>query len=285
MGIVEVQEMIRKMQITHWVVMLANMMFCLSVAILTTRLIGRVRRERDSTCDQIRREDRTEICRLRKIIRADEDMMRDHKAQITDRDETIDSQANEINTLVSAVVERDSKLNGLTGTIEQHQNTISVLRKQIDIKADAIRSYLLQQTQCDTQISTLQTAIKESDAAYETLRMEYDQLHAAHKLLKHDRDMTTSELTAMTLSRDRLLEVIKLRDEKIDKLVARTNELNAQIDGLKYKFETRGGQSPDLNTAWHMKETPVDTKQKYLLDDTPLDDSGSGVRDSRPYGE
>jgi hypothetical protein len=34
-----------------------------------------------------------------------------------------------------------------------------------------------------------------------------------------------------------------------------------------------------------MKETPVDTKQKYLLDDTPLDENGSGVIDSQPYGE
>lgn len=285
MGIVEVQEMIRKMQITHWVVMLANMMFCLSVAILTTRLIGRVRRERDSTCDQIRREDRTEICRLRKIIRADEDMMRDHKAQITDRDETIDSQANEINTLVSAVVERDSKLNGLTGTIEQHQGAIRFLGKQIDRKTDAIRSYLLQQGHSTTQISTLQDAVKESDTAYENLRMEYDQLHAADKLLERDLGQKTRDLNAMTLERDRLLEVIKLRDEKIDKLVSRTNELNAQIDGLKYKFETRGGQVPDLNTAWHMKETPVAVKQKYILDDTPLDENGSGVIDSQPYGE
>lgn len=132
---------------------------------------------------------------------------------------------------------------------------------------------------------TKQSAIKESDAAYETLRMEYDQLHAADKLLKHDVTITIGELNAMTLQRDRLLEVIKLRDEKIDKLVARTNELNAQIDGLKYKFETRGGQVPDLNAAWHTKENPVDVKQKYLLDDTPLDDSGSGVIDSQPYGE
>lgn len=242
-------------------------------------------REHDSICDQISRDGRAEIDRLEQVIQMHERRNLEHEERIADLDEAIDTQWSEINTLVTAVVERDSKLNGLTGTIEQHQNTISVLGKQIDIKADAIRSYLLQQTQCDTQISTLQTAIKESDAAYETLRMEYDQLHAAHKLLKHDRDMTTSELTAMTLARDRLLEVIKLRDEKIDKLVARTNELNAQIDGLKYKFETRGGQSPDLNTAWHMKETPVDTKQKYLLDDTPLDDSGSGVIDSQPYGE
>lgn len=164
-----------------------------------------------------------------------------------------------------------------------HEDTIRDHKEQVaerDKKLEELRARIIS---TEESYRTKQAVIKECDTAYETLRMNYDQLHAAHKLLKHDRDMATSELNAMTLERDRLLEVIKLRDEKIDKLVSRTNELNSQIDGLKYS--TRGGQSPDLNTAWHMKEKQVDVKQKYLLDDTPLDDSGSGVIDSQPYGE
>jgi chromosome segregation ATPase len=194
------------------------------------------------------------------------------QAVVAERDRTIDAQSDEIKHLHFALTERYNSLEELREKFQDLIQTSSHAEetlKQSAIQMDA----------------NLKNAIKESDTAYETLRMNYDQLHAAHKLLKHDRDMTTSKLTAMTLERDRLLEVIKLRDEKIDKLVARTNELNSQIDGLKYKFETRGGQSPDLNTAWHMKETPVDTKQKYLLDDTPLDENGSGVIDSQPYGE
>ena len=178
--------MIRRMQMIHWVVMLINLTFCLSVMILAKRAVGRVRREHDLVCERI-----------------------------------------------------------------------------LD----------------------LEDSLNQSTSSYETLRIEYDQLHAADKLLKRDLGQTTRDLNAMTLERDRLLEVIKLRDEKIDKLVARTNELNSQIDGLKYSIKTRGGQVPDLNTAWHMKETPVAVKQKYLLDDTPLDENGSGVIDSQPYGE
>ena len=79
------------MQIIHWVVMLANMMFCLSVTILTTRLIGRVRKEHDSTCERISREGRTEIDRLRGLVWTHEDTIRDHKEQIADRDEAIQS--------------------------------------------------------------------------------------------------------------------------------------------------------------------------------------------------
>lgn len=75
------------------------------------------------------------------------------------------------------------------------------------------------------------------------------------------------------------------RYDKISKLLARNKELNAQVEGLKYSIKTRGGQVPDLNAAWHMTDKPLDVKQKYLLDDTPLDDSGSGVIDSHPYGE
>ena len=175
--------------------------------------------------------DTDEIGRQRGIIWSHEHTIRDHKAQITERDETID---------------------GLIARIESTKESYR----------------------------TKQAAIKESDAAYETLRIDYDQLHAAHKLLKNGVDMMIGELNAMTLQRDRLLEVIKLRDEKLDKLVARDNELISYIDGLKYSIKTRGGQVPDLNAAWHTKEKPVDVKQKYLLDDTPLDDNGSGVIDS-----
>lgn len=82
-----------------------------------------------------------------------------------------------------------------------------------------------------------------------------------------------------------LIQTSRHAEETIRDHKAQIIERDETIDGLKYKFETRGGQSPDLNTAWHMKETPVDVKQKYLLDDTPLDDNGSGVIDSQPYGE
>ena len=89
MDIVEVQEMIRRMQIIHWVVMAINLMFCLSVMVLAKRSAGRVRREHDSICDRILREGMVEIDRLRAIISTHEDTIRDHKAQIADRDETI----------------------------------------------------------------------------------------------------------------------------------------------------------------------------------------------------
>lgn len=263
--------MIRTMLIIHWVVMAINLMFCLSVMVLAKRSVGRVRREHDSICERIRREGNAEIGRLRRIIWVDEDMMRDHKAQITERDETID-------VFQAEREEAAKRILSLEDSITQYQSEVAERIESYRVKCEELESR-------DMDVAAFQSRIKESDTAYETLRMEYDQLHAANKLLKRDVDMKIGELNAMTLERDRLLEVIKLRDEKIDNLVARTNELNAQIDGLKYKFETRGGQSPDLNTAWHMKETPVDTKQKYLLDDTPLDDSGSGVIDSQPYGE
>ena len=81
--------MVRRMQIIHWVVMVANMMFCLCVTILTTRLLGRVRKEHDSICDQLRRESRVEIDQLRGIIWTHEDTIRDHKEQIAGRDATI----------------------------------------------------------------------------------------------------------------------------------------------------------------------------------------------------
>ena len=182
--------------------------------------------------------------------------------------------------------ERDTdEIGRQRGIIWTHEDTIRDHKEQIAERDKKIDGLLAKIISTEESYRTKQAVIKECDTAYLTLRIEYDQLHAAHKLLKHDRDMTTSELTAMTLERDRLLEVIKLRDKTIDNFVARTNELNAQIDGLNYNIKTRGGQSPDLNTAWHMKETPVAVKQKYLLDDTPLDDSGSGVIDSQPYGE
>lgn len=271
MDIVEVQEMICRMQIIHWVVMGINLMFCLSVMVLAGRSVGRVRREHDSTCERIRREGRHEIFRLQKIIPVDEDMMRDHNAQITDRDKTIQN----------LQVEREEaakRILSLEDSITQYQSEVAERIESYRVTCGKLESR-------DMDVAALQSRIKKSDAAYETLRIEYDQLHAAHKLLKHDRDMTTSELTAMTLERDRLLEVIKLRDKTIDDFVARTNELNAQIDGLNCNIKTRGGQVPDLNTAWHMKETPVAVKQEYLLDDTPLDENGSGVIDSQPYGE
>lgn len=191
--------------------------------------------------------------------------------------------------LFASIIENSEKdtdeLGRQRGIIWTHEDAIRDHKEQIAERDETIDGLIARIESTEESYRTKQSAIRESDAAYETLRMEYDQLHAADKLLKRELSQTIRDLSAMTLERDRLLEVIKLRDEKIDKLVARTNELNTQIDGLKYSIKTRGGQVPDLNTAWHMKETPVDVKQKYLLDDTPLDDSGSGVIDSRPYGE
>ena len=66
-------------------------MFCLSVMVLAKRSVVRVRREHDLACERISRDGRHEIFKLQKIIRADEDMMRDHNAQITDRDATIEN--------------------------------------------------------------------------------------------------------------------------------------------------------------------------------------------------
>ena len=215
--------------------------------------------------------DAAELGRQQRIIAIHEDTIRDHKAQITDRDETIE-------VLRDERQETAKRILSLEDSITQYQSEVAERIESYRVTCRKLESR-------DMDVAAQRAAIKESDAAYETLRMEYDQLHAAHKLLKHGVDMTIGELNAMTLERDRLLEVIKLRDKTIDNFVARTNELNSQIDGLKYSIKTRGGQSPDLNTAWHMKETPVAVKQKYLLDDTPLDDSGSGVIDFQPYGE
>ena len=197
-----------------------------------------------------------------------------------ERDRTIYAQALQIKDLQSAI----DKLHGTRWEDAQEtsrlQDTIRDHKEQIAERDETIDGLIAKIESTKESYRTKQSAIKESDAAYETLRIDYDQLHAAHKLLKNGVDMMIGELNAMTLQRDRLLEVIKLRDEKLDKLVARDNELISYIDGLKYSIKTRGGQVPDLNAAWHTKEKPVDVKQKYLLDDTPLDDNGSGVIDS-----
>jgi chromosome segregation ATPase len=92
--------------------------------------------------------------------------------------------------------------------------------------------------------------------------------------------------------------IAELREQSIrstehnNSLRNENTELYRQLDVLRKAFrelelnvETRGGQSLDLNTAWHMTDKPLDVKQKYLLDDTPLDDDGSGVVDLKPYGE
>lgn len=92
--------------------------------------------------------------------------------------------------------------------------------------------------------------------------------------------------------------IAELREQSIrstehnNSLRHENTELRRQLDTLRKAFreldqnvQTRGGQVPDLNTAWHMKGKPLDVKQKYLLDDTPLDDNGSGVIDSQPDGE
>ena len=81
--------MIRRMQIIHWVVMLINLMFCLSVMVLARRSAGRIRREHDSICDRILREGMTEIDRLKYLVQAHLDTIRGHKEQIADRDATI----------------------------------------------------------------------------------------------------------------------------------------------------------------------------------------------------
>jgi chromosome segregation ATPase len=92
--------------------------------------------------------------------------------------------------------------------------------------------------------------------------------------------------------------IAELREQSIrstehnNSLRHENTELYRQLDVLRKAFrelelnvETRGGQVPDLNTAWHMTDKPLDVKQKYLLDDTPLDDDGSGVVDLKPYAE
>ena len=83
--------MIRRMQIIHWVVMAINLMFCLSVMVLAKRSAGRVRKEHDSICDRILREGMVEIERLKYLVQAQQGTIRDHNAQIADRDETIAS--------------------------------------------------------------------------------------------------------------------------------------------------------------------------------------------------
>jgi hypothetical protein len=77
------------MRIIHWVVMLINLMFCLSVMILAKRTVGKIRRENDSICGQISRDGRTEIHRLGYLVQAHEGTIRDHEEQIADRENTI----------------------------------------------------------------------------------------------------------------------------------------------------------------------------------------------------
>ena len=81
--------MIRRMQIIHWVVMLINLTFCLSVMVLAKRSVGRIRREHDLDCERISRDDRVEIERLKYLVQAHQDTIRGHKEQIADRDATI----------------------------------------------------------------------------------------------------------------------------------------------------------------------------------------------------
>jgi predicted RNase H-like nuclease (RuvC/YqgF family) len=118
-----------------------------------------------------------------------------------------------------------------------------------------------------------------------------------------DRDKPLSALLSETQSLRGLIEghkqtIAELREQSIrstehnNALRHENTKLHRKLDTLRKAFrelelnvETRGGQVPDLNTAWHMTDKPLDVKQKYLLDDTPLDDDGSGVVDSKPYGE
>ena len=91
MDVLEVQEMVRRMQVIHWVVMAINLMFCLSVMVLARRSASRVRREHDSICERISREGSVEIERLKYLVQAQQGTIRDHKEQIANRDATIAS--------------------------------------------------------------------------------------------------------------------------------------------------------------------------------------------------
>ena len=91
-----------------------------------------------------------------------------------------------------------------------------------------------------------------------------------------------AELRERSIRSTERIQLLTYRNGELDRIL---NALRKDFRELELNVETRGGQVPDLNTAWHMTVKPVDVKQKYLLDDTPLDDSGSGVIDSQPYGE
>jgi len=149
-------------------------------------------------------------------------------------------------SLEASVAERDETIGGLIARIEEHEQTIDDFRRSVR-QALGIRS----------RIEEHEQTIDDGKKIIAELR---------------ERSIRSTEL--------------------MNSLRSENTNLHRQLDALRKVFrelelnvETRGGQVPDLNTAWHMTDKPVDVKQKYLLDDTPLDDSGSGVIDSKPYAE
>ena len=107
--------MIRRMQIIHWVVMLINLMFCLSVMVLARRSAGRIRREHDSICDRILREGMTEIERLKYLVQAHQATIRDHKEQVEDLKVEREKYAKRIMSLEDCDREQGDRKNVLGG--------------------------------------------------------------------------------------------------------------------------------------------------------------------------
>lgn len=117
--------MIRRMQIIHWVVMLINLMFCLSVMVLARRSAGRIRREHDSICDRILREGMTEIGGLRGIIAIHEDTIRDHKEQIANLEAEREEAAKRILSLEDSYNEKCVEMEVYDGEFEEIKQRLS----------------------------------------------------------------------------------------------------------------------------------------------------------------
>jgi FtsZ-binding cell division protein ZapB len=166
--------------------------------------------------------------------------------------------------------------------VEQLQATVA--------DRDKTLSCLLNEVQELREFKNVQ--YKERADANELLSMEVADLAEMNCRLQHHKQEHEQTIADGKKIIDELRERSIRSTERIQFLTYRNGELDRILNALRKDFrdlelnvETRGGQVPDLNTAWHMIGKPVDEKQKYLLDDTPLDDSGSGVIDSKPYGE
>jgi len=123
-----------------------------------------------------------------------------------------------------------------------------------------------------------QKAVAERDETIDGLIARIEE----HEQTIADGKKIIAELRQQSIRSTERIQFLTFRNGELDRIL---NALRKDFHELELTVETRGGQVPDLNTAWHMTDKPVAVKQKYLLDDTPLDDSGSGVIDSKPYAE
>jgi chromosome segregation ATPase len=210
------------------------------------------------------------------------------EATVSDRDKTLSSLLSETQNLRGLIEGHKEKIQRLEYLVDLEEQTVVERDKTIDeLNAMTLqRDRLLEVIKLrDETIVNREHEISAHNAEHFRLSETLESTASTCRAIGKKVTAITDKLRCVAIEKDRLLAELKSRDDKLSRLIARNRELIAQVDGLKYSTKTRGGHVPDLNTAWHMKGNPLDVKQKYLLDDTPLDDNGSGVIDSQPYGE